>query len=630
MGKLDAVEAPLQQALGIYRTKFGDAHPTTAAIHHNLGSYYRVAGQLDRAAAELNTALATRATVLGTSHPDYLDTQEALALVAWQAGRTAEATPAFRQLNATNLKNAQRFFAALSEPEKARYWAQLRPRFERFTNYAVANAAADATLAADAYDLQLATKAMLLSSSTQLRERILGGSDAQLIALYQAWQRASEQLAYAYTLTQEDLTEAGLRPDSIERSRNAIEKQLAAKSADFAGAVGGAAPSWRQVAAALAPAEAAVEIVRVRTWQVRFTGGVSYAALVLKAGSAPTAVVNAAGEALEGRALTRYRRAIKNKSDDAEAYAAYWQWLAPALAGVTTAYVAPDAVYNQVSLPTLRSPEGKYVLELLSLRTLVSTRDLPGVKAARPATARTATLVGAADFGAVGASSGSTERAIETTIEPLPGTLTEVTRISALLKASGWAPTVLTAAQATEARVKSAPAPRLLHIATHGFFLPDVAGQSLVFGVAPERAAENPLLRSGLLLTGAERAVQQIAGVAPQPGDNGVLTAFEALTLNLRGTDLVVLSACETGLGQVQAGEGVYGLQRAIQLAGARALVFSLWRVDDAASQELMTGFYRYWLAGRPLAAAFRQAQLDLKAKYPQPYYWGAFVLIGA
>jgi len=632
MGKTNQVEPLLQQALSITRAKFGDAHPSTAALQHNLGAFYRVTGRLDEATAQLSAARATREATLGTNHPDYLDTDEALALTAWQAGRTAEATPTLRRLQTAWLTNAQRFFAAMSEPEKARYWATLRPRLERFTNYAVANAAADPSLAADAYNQQLATKAMLLSSSTQLRERILSGKDPKLVALYQQWQRVSEQLAHAYTLSRADQTEAGLRPDSLEGVRSGLEKRLSAASAEFAGALSAAPPTWEKVAAALAPGEAAVELVRVRTYDARFTGGVTYAALVVTAGGRPTVVSTTTGAELEGRALARYRRAIRSKSADTDSYGAYWAWLAPALANVKTAFVAPDGVYNQISLPTLRAPEGRYVLDQLALRTLVSTRDLPGVKAPKANAAKTATLVGAADFGVIGTSaSGSTERAVEKTIEPLPGTLTEVTQIQALLRTAGWAPSLLTAANASELKVKGVAAPRLLHVATHGFFLPDV-GESgtLVFGVQPERAAENPLLRSGLLLAGAERAVQQIDGVAPQPGDNGVLTAFEALTLNLRGTDLVVLSACETGLGEVQAGEGVFGLQRAIQLAGARALVFSLWRVDDAASQQLMTSFYKYWLAGRPLAAAFQQAQRDLMLKYPDPYYWGAFVLIGA
>ena len=144
-------------------------------------------------------------------------------------------------------------------------------------------------------------------------------------------------------------------------------------------------------------------------------------------------------------------------------------------------------------------------------------------------------------------------------------------------------------------------------------------------GIEVSKFLENPLLRSGLLFAGVKNSFQPNFIV----GEDGILTAYEAMSLNLDQTDLVVMSACETGLGVISNGEGVYGLQRAFQVAGAKSVLMSLWKVSDEATQELMITFYKNWLEGNSIRKAFNSAQLSLISKYPNPYYWGAFVLVG-
>ena len=145
-------------------------------------------------------------------------------------------------------------------------------------------------------------------------------------------------------------------------------------------------------------------------------------------------------------------------------------------------------------------------------------------------------------------------------------------------------------------------------------------------GMETQKVVENPLLRSGLLFAGANKTLK---GDSTKVSENGILTAYEASYLNLKGTELVVLSACETGKGDVKNGEGVFGLRKSIADAGAKNIIMSLWKVDDKVTQEFMSTFYENWLTGTTIREAFTKTQHYIKDKYPQPYYWGAFVLIG-
>ncbi|MBK6385144.1 MAG: CHAT domain-containing protein [Chitinophagaceae bacterium] len=228
-------------------------------------------------------------------------------------------------------------------------------------------------------------------------------------------------------------------------------------------------------------------------------------------------------------------------------------------------------------------------------------------------TIKNATLIGFPDYG-------------KGLIVQLPGTKVEVDGINKVLKSSGYQVSELIQKDATETNLKSASEVSILHIATHGYFLKDVEKASWPIGVHADNAKDNVLLRSGLMLTGASEADKSKAGL--DSSNNGIITSYEAMNLNLKGTNLVVLSACETGLGEIKAGEGVYGLQRAFLVAGAEAIVMSLWKVDDAATQQLMNNFYSNLVKSGDKQKAFKQAQLQLMTKFKEPYFWGAFVMM--
>jgi CHAT domain-containing protein len=190
----------------------------------------------------------------------------------------------------------------------------------------------------------------------------------------------------------------------------------------------------------------------------------------------------------------------------------------------------------------------------------------------------------------------------------LPGTKIEIEKINNLFTKNGIKTTLLMEKNATEDNLKKVLAPDVLHIATHGFFINSKEG--------------TPMFNSGLLLAGSSSKNKKI--------EDGYLSAYETSLLNLENTRLVVLSACETGRGVMKDGDGVFGLRQGCINAGAQNIIMSLWKVDDKVTQEFMSRFYEIWLNDKTsIREAFNKTQFEIKAKYPQPYYWGAFILVG-
>jgi len=287
--------------------------------------------------------------------------------------------------------------------------------------------------------------------------------------------------------------------------------------------------------------------------------------------------------------------------------------------------ISPDGALNLIPFEALRDEQGRYALERYQISYLSSGRDLLRLQV--PRQSRSATLIVADPLfgdatvpGDAGAVAGAADRRSLTSVDdlasayfaPLRGTALEAQRIKALFPEA----TILARERATTRAVSQLKAPRVLHIATHGFFIQD-----------PKRRIANPLLRSGLALTGANLRSEQGTGVA----SDGILTALEATNLDLWGTKLVTLSACDTGIGEIKNGEGVFGLRRAFFLAGAETLVMSLWPVSDYVTRELMTDYYAGLKQGLGRGDALRRSQRAMLARKGRqhPFYWASFIQAG-
>jgi CHAT domain-containing protein len=334
--------------------------------------------------------------------------------------------------------------------------------------------------------------------------------------------------------------------------------------------------------------------------------------------------------------------------------------LVPALDGVTRVFISPEGQLRLLPFAALCDESGAYLVEHWQFSYLATGRDLVRYTLPTPRGTSDTVVMGDPDFGLDRGPLSTQELALKlgTTAMPsrcsadlqklsfgrLPGTRDEAVGLAHWL----GEPALCLGAAATEAALKAVRTPRVLHIATHGFFLADQPGSGVeaiphrglavtvspagVPRLPPGLRLENPLLRSGLALAGANYWTSAVhtAGI-----EDGLLTALEASGLRLYGTDLVVLSACDTGLGEVRTGEGVFGLGRAFLAAGARSLIMSLWKVPDAETVALMDGFYRRWTGGAAKDVALREAQMDmiqaLRARHgaAPPLLWAAFVLLG-
>jgi CHAT domain-containing protein len=356
---------------------------------------------------------------------------------------------------------------------------------------------------------------------------------------------------------------------------------------------------------------------------------------------------------LEDDIFIDYQQAIsvkneKNNLQDSIFYNCIWKPIADKIGDAKTIYISSGGIYNNINLNTLYNPEtGKYLIEENDIRIVNSARDfvLSKEQEKKQYSTMTSALYGFPDFNGVNTSIDSVDFIASTRdlsyilidtltrggmkASPLPATKIEIEQITTTFQKNGWTVNSFTGDEASETNIKREVSPRVLHIATHGYFFNDIpidTTENRFLGMDRNRVVEDPMLRSGLLLTGANSTLQG----EESHGENGLLSAAEASLLDLRETELVVLSACETGKGEVKNSEGVYGLRKAFADAGAQNIIMSLWKVDDKVTQEFMTRFYEIWLNDKTsIREAFNRTQLEIKAKYPQPYYWGAFILVG-
>ena len=643
LGELAAAEALYTRALAIYEKAYGRQHQLYGQTLNNLAVVHLVKGEHAIAGPLYEQALAIRTAALGATHPDMAIALTSHAIYLDVIGRMDDAVARQTEAAAVAERSLDLILASGSEAQKQRYMET----FSENTDITVSMHRVSAPASAAARQLALTTllrrKGRVLdavgSALRSLRDRMSADDRAALDALGAA--RTTLARLVLRGPGRQDPVVFNRDVAAAEQAVRQAEREISVRSSEYRAQ---AQPvTVEDVQRALPAGSALVEIAIYRPFDSRAAqrdkrfGPPRYVAYVLKPGH-PAEAIDLGDVAAVDREVDGFRRALSDPRSNAVRTSAIalhdriFAPLRPAIQGAQRLFISPDGALNLVPFGSLADASGQYLVESLDISYLTTGRDLLRLRERAAESGRSLIVANPAFGSSETALSPASERAVDLSrarFTPLAGTDAEAKALALLMPDAE----VRTGTAATEGSLRSARAPRVLHLATHGFFLGGAAAtpadqtRALVHDAIPPggMSAAGPLLRSGLAFAGANTR-------RGGDGHDGILTALEASTLDLWGTRLAVLSACDTGVGELRRGDGVYGLRRALVVAGAESQVMSLWQVSDQGTRELMTGFYTNLKGGASRSAALRDVQLQMlrSEKRSHPYYWASFILSGA
>lgn len=581
----------------------------------------------------LNKSFEIRVTLLQDNHPDLLINKIQQAIAIWKQGRIAEANSLFNAGISNYFSQARKYFSGMSEMERSRYFMRIQPFLQLYGSFAANHHIELPIVVSQLLNYELEAKGILLHESSLIKAQINRSGNYDLQKTYQEWADLSGQLARFGIINENNNSAEIISLQKLQDEILFLEKELSRKS-DYANTLlNQPKPDWMQIKASLKSGEVGIEILRTRNSFNPMDSGEYIAIIILPGNQNPKIIKLGNATWAETGALVNYRRSILNKIPDPYSFDTYWKNIESEIAGATTVYLCPEGVYHFLNPETFLRPNNQYVSESLQILRVSNLREIHNMdptfqNRTTLNNSREATIIGNPDF-YLDRNTLTRTNQLEA-FPDLPNTMIEAGLIKDLLTAGDWKCTLLTGNKATEQVVRMCKSPAILHLATHGYFIPESQsnGSGNIPGINGAWLARNPMLRSGLLLTGAASTLSG-HNTSPDESEDGILTALEVMTMDLSGTDLVVLSACETGLGEPQAGEGLLGLQRGFRIAGANSVLMTLWSISDAVTSEVMSYFYKNFLTGVTHAEALRATVNEIRKKYPEPYYWGAFVLNG-
>jgi CHAT domain-containing protein/Tfp pilus assembly protein PilF len=673
-GDYEKAEPLLIRSLSIKENTLPPDHPMIASSCDNLATLYYNQGIYGKAEEYESRALDIFERSYGENHPYTAACRLNLGSIYAASGDFAEGLIEYREVQKSRHDFIDDVFSYASEVQKLKYVHKYPVIDNKLLSLAMLTGSDSAKSAA--FEMVLKGKAAVIDAMCAEKEFVLKSGSENDKAQIKTWSNICGQLSNLMLGGAESLKPEvySQRIDSLYAVKDSIELAMSQKSAEFAQKLEARKFSPEKLSMVMPDNSVLWEIIQYRPYdfagagsEKHRTGKPEYAAFIYHKSGTLT-FINLGDASEINRLIHQARQAIyyapseiyeinelqaemRFKVIARKLYDRLFEPLISRSDNPDRIFLAPDGQLNLLPFDILANADGKYVVENYSVSYVSSGRDFSKFAAVNELE-KNVIIIANPDFNFSGGTDsgrnkeGKTVPASDVTIlsrgtavplaclkyrfSSLPDTEREAEFLGDLFGSkSGYKVILHESARASEENLKNIPAnPAILHLATHGFFcMHDSTGS--------ETFLTNPLVRSGLALAGANDFRERDRQGSSDIGENGILTAFEASGLPLRRTTLVTLSACETGLGEIEEGEGVFGLRRAFQYAGARSLLMTLWKVPGTETSDLMEEFYSQWLDGLTKAEALRKSVLSIIKKRREqtnsahPYFWGAFVLFG-
>ena len=644
LGKIDEALDYFQESAEGFKELFGSMHPDYASCLNNLASAYKETGNLgeslslymkvldmdkviygvnhQRYATSLNNIALVyiqlgnhslagkllieskniRANALGTHHPQYIKSLNDIGLYHLIIGDTLQSLNSFNEAIVSEINHMRDVFPVLTRQQRQLYFKEAKNNVERFCSLAFSEKFLNTEWAETALNHFINTKGVLFYASDKMRKLVQASDDDQIQEIYDEWRDVKFKLAQAYLLSEEERHTRGISIEKLEDESGLMEKTLSLKFKVFSDQEKSNYYTWKDISAALPDSTVALDIIQYRDYRVEISGErieqgfeerSNYVSFVIKPDTTLTPISwSRYTDFARGHAL--YTNLLKFGLPDTTSYETFWEPIDEQISGAKRVYMAPDGIYYKLNPAVfLDTKKNQYVSDKYDIVNITSTKDL--LDKEHKKFIREARIFGNPAFATLGD---------QYNLAPLPGAEREASDITEILDVRKWKTETYYHLDATENRLKNLNNPGVVHIATHGYFEDDPS-------------FTEPLNSSGLFLSKSNES-----------DEDGVLSAYEAMNLILDKTSLVVLAACETGLGTVKNGEGVFGLQRAFLVAGADHILISLVKINDQSARRFMNLYYEQLRQKEDPQEAFFSARAEFKQEGQSPYNWGAFLLV--